>query len=97
MLLFLFCAYLLLETGTRSVVLAVSICALLYIYYYCSAKQKIILSIIIPIIAIIILIIYADEMIFQRFMGGITKAAVIVIIFDGESGRTICPIQINIG
>ncbi len=70
MLLFLFCAYLLLETGTRSVVLAVSICALLYIYYYCSAKQKIILSIIIPIIAIIILIIYADEMIFQRFMGG---------------------------
>ena len=69
-LLSLYCVYLLLKTGTRSVVLAVAICALSYIYYYFSAKQKLILSIIIPIIALIILVMFADKIIFQRFMGG---------------------------
>lgn len=69
-LLSLFCVYLLLETGTRSVLLAVLICALLYIYYNFSQKQKIILLIIIPIIALIILVIFAGEIIFQRFIGG---------------------------
>lgn len=69
-LLSLFCVYLLLETGTRSVLLAVLICAVLYIYYNFSQKQKMILSIIIPIIALIILVVFAGKIIFQRFIGG---------------------------
>lgn len=69
-LLSLFCVYLLLKTGTRSVLLAVLICALFYICYRFSAKQKIILSVTIPFIALSIFLLFAGETLFQRFMGG---------------------------